>query len=369
MLIIYRGCIMIKDKKGVISVSVIYSFFLIFCLLLILIMTTYTNNRVNFKLLKNDIKKVFITKKPVNKVTLESKIDSYSKTPLADDLSNTVSEYLKNESSDKNYISFGVIKNDTNHDNVGKKMIWRIIRINGDGSIRLIYNESIGSAPFNNENSDAVYTGYMFSPNVRNGLSTNSKVKETIDKWYEANLKNTVYEQYISPSIFCVNRNAYTTPSRAASAFGFGTDEQYFEDHTRLENFKCDSNFDRFDTRINYEGLTESDSPKGNGALTYMIGLLTATEASKISTTVRGTTGTWTLSPSHYNSSGAYVYYASSSLESKNVKDADAAIRPVISIKADTEIIDKTDSNYGTQTNPFVVATNQGTFDTGGVCS
>lgn len=364
MLIIYRGCIMIKDKKGIISVSVIYSFFLIFCLLLILIMTTYTNNRVNFKLLKNDIKKVFITKKPVNKVTLKSKIDSYSKTPLADDLSTTVSEYLKNESSDKNYISFGVIKNDTIHDNVGKKMIWRIIRINGDGSIRLIYNESIGSASFNNENNDAVYTGYMFSPNVRNGLSTNSNVKGIIDDWYEANLKDTVYEQYISPSIFCVNRNAYTTPSRAASAFGFGTDEQYFEDHTRLENFKCDSNFDRFDTRINYEGLTESDSPKGNGALTYMIGLLTATEASKISTTVRGNTRTWTLSPSHYNS-GAYVYYASSFLESKDVKEV-GDIRPVISIKADTPIIHDTD---GTSGNPFVVATNQGDFGNGGVCS
>lgn len=361
MLIIYRGCIMIKDKKGVISVSVIYSFFLIFCLLLILIMTTYTNNRVNFKLLKNDIKKVFITKKPVNKVTLESKIDSYSKTTLADDLSNTVSEYLKNESSDKNYISFGVIKNGTN---AGKKMIWRIIRINGDGSIRLIYNESIGSAPFNNENSDAVYTGYMFSPNVRNGLSTNSKVKETIDKWYEDNLKDTVYEQYISPSIFCVNRNAYTTPSRAASAFGFGTDEQYFEDHTRLENFKCDSNFDRFDTRINYEGLTESDSPKGNGALTYMIGLLTATEVNKISLNVRGDEETWTLSPSYYNSK-AFTYYAGPSLESKDVEE-EGDIRPVISIKADTPIISNTN---GTSGNPFVVATNQGTFDTGGVCS
>ena len=94
MLIIYRGCIMIRDKKGVISVSVIYSFFLIFCLLLILIMTTYTNNRVNFKLLKNDIKKVFITKKPVNKVTLESKItgSGYNYSSLDDDLGE--SKYL-----------------------------------------------------------------------------------------------------------------------------------------------------------------------------------------------------------------------------------------------------------------------------------
>lgn len=355
MLIIYRGCIMIKDKKGVISVSVIYSFFLIFCLLLILIMTTYTNNRVNFKLLKNDIKKVFITKKPVNKVTLKSKItgSGYNYSSLDDDLGE--SKYLTNNSS--NYIYFGV-------KSTGEKMLWRIIRINGNGSIRLIYNDSIGNGQFNVSNNDAVYTGYMYSPNVRNGLSTNSKVKKTIDEWYEANLKDTVYEQYISPSIFCVNRNAYTTSSRAASAFGFGTDEQYFEDYNHFVNFKCDSNFDRFDTRINYEGLTESDSPKGNGALTYMIGLLTATEASKISTTVRGTTGTWTLSPSYYNSK-AFTYYAGPSLESKDVEE-EGDIRPVISIKADTPIISNTN---GTSGNPFVVATNQGTFDTGGVCS
>ena len=314
MLIIYRGCIMIRDKKGVISVSVIYSFFLIFCLLLILIMTTYTNNRVNFKLLKNDIKKVFISSKSVNTVTLKSKItgSGYNYSSLDDDLGE--SKYLTNNSS--NYIYFGV-------KNTGEKMLWRIIRINGDvngdGSIRLIYND-------------------------------------------------TIYEQYISPSIFCVNRNSYTSESKSTSSYGFGQDTQYFLDHRSFGSFKCDSNSDRFDTRINYEGLSDN-TIQGNGALTYMIGLLTASEASKISTTVRGTTGTWTLSPSHYNSSGAYVYYANSSNVNYKQVSTSGGIRPVISIKADTEIVDKADTNYGKQANPFILATNQGTFDTGGVCS
>lgn len=363
MLIIYRGCIMIRDKKGVISVSVIYSFFLIFCLLLILIMTTYTNNRINFKLLKNDIKKVFISSKSVNTVTLKSKItdSGYNYSSLDDDLGE--SKYLTNNSS--NYIYFGV-------KNTGEKMLWRIIRINGDvngdGSIRLIYNDSIGNGQFNVSNNDAVYTGYMFSPNVRNGLTTDSKVKETIDSWYKDNLKNTIYEQYISPSIFCVNRNSYTSESKSTSSYGFGQDTQYFLDHRSFGSFKCDSNSDRFDTRINYEGLSDN-TIQGNGALTYMIGLLTASEASKISTTVRGTTGTWTLSPSHYNSSGAYVYYANSSNVNYKQVSTSGGIRPVISIKADTEIVDKADTNYGKQANPFILATNQGTFDTGGVCS
>lgn len=54
MHIIFRGCIM--NKKGFISTAALYSFFLVFCLLLILIMTTYTNNRVNYKMVKNDAK-------------------------------------------------------------------------------------------------------------------------------------------------------------------------------------------------------------------------------------------------------------------------------------------------------------------------
>ena len=78
MLIIYRGCIMINrlNKKGVISISVIYSFFLIFCLLLVLILTTYTNNRINFKMLKNDIKKKYISSEEVTTSLIGSKIDT-----------------------------------------------------------------------------------------------------------------------------------------------------------------------------------------------------------------------------------------------------------------------------------------------------
>lgn len=55
MLIIFRGCIM--NRKGFISTAALYSFFLVFCMLLILIMTTYTNNRVNYKSVKIGAKK------------------------------------------------------------------------------------------------------------------------------------------------------------------------------------------------------------------------------------------------------------------------------------------------------------------------
>ena len=144
-------------------------------------------------------------------------------------------------------------------------------------------------------------------------------------------------------------------------------DTQYFEDYNKsFSDFKCDDTSDRFDTRINYETLSTLN---GNGALTYMVGLLTAAEAKKISTSVRGTGETWTLSPGYYNS-GAYTYYASGSSVNTLRVDSARRIRPVISIKADTQLVKKTDSNYGSSSNPFIIATNQSDFasGTGSVC-
>lgn len=50
------GVLMMK-KNGFISISIIYSFFVVFMLLLLLIMQTYVNNRFNFNIYKNDIRK------------------------------------------------------------------------------------------------------------------------------------------------------------------------------------------------------------------------------------------------------------------------------------------------------------------------
>ncbi len=61
-------------------------------------------------------------------------------------------------------------------DNAGKDMYWRIIRVNGDGTFRLIYDgtvahsnseksedRQIGYSGFNNEYDDNTYIGYMYS--------------------------------------------------------------------------------------------------------------------------------------------------------------------------------------------------------------
>jgi len=63
-----------SNKKGFISISIIYSFFIIFMLFLVLIMSTYVNNRFKFNVYKNDIKKKLIDNPEV--ITLSDQVIS-----------------------------------------------------------------------------------------------------------------------------------------------------------------------------------------------------------------------------------------------------------------------------------------------------
>ena len=54
-----------------------------------------------------------------------------------------------------NYVKFG-------KDSSGNDIVWRIVRINEDGSIRLITQNSVGSSEFNTNYNDNAYVGYMY---------------------------------------------------------------------------------------------------------------------------------------------------------------------------------------------------------------
>ena len=103
---------------------------------------------------------------------------------------------------------------------------WRIVRINGDGSIRMIYDGTtthenndnstdkiIGKSWFNISRDDNAYMGYMYgtpgsSTYEETHRNTNSSaVKDYIDTWYENNLKDTESERYLSDNIFCNDRS------------------------------------------------------------------------------------------------------------------------------------------------------------------
>ena len=247
---------------------------------------------------------------------------------------------------------------------------WRILRVNGDGSIRIIYDgtsphangesstdRQIGTSAYNSSRNDNAYVGYMYGTT---GASTyeethaninNSTIKIKVDAWYEENMKDTEYEQYISDTLFCNDR------SFRSSNTGTGTGDSYTLYRTASTgtggvNLKCAQQNDRF---------TVNDESVGNGALTYPVGLLTSDEAylaGFYNTTNLGYylyTGNtyWTMSPYRFSGSyGAYVLRVDSTgyVSSNSSVNVSLGVRPVLSLKSGS-----LKSGQGTILDPYTV--------------
>ena len=160
---------------------------------------------------------------------------------------------------------------------------WRIIRINEDGTIRLIYQGtsanttgtgtqlqtstfSIDSSTYNN-----AYVGYMYTLNEVHGLGTDSGIKKLLDNWYRDNLATNYGDKIDGNAGFCGDRTPY-------SGTGLGTTNTYYAAYNRLRSNKQPS----FECTNDSDLYTTSGSEQGNKALTYPIGLITADEIAYI---------------------------------------------------------------------------------------
>lgn len=171
--------------------------------------------------------------------------------------------YYYRGSVENNYVSFA-------------GMTWRIIRINGDGSVRVILNGTTGTTTqFNNYYYDNTYVGYMYgTPNSSTYEETHKNIndsilKKNIDTWYENNLKSN-YSSYLADSGFCGDRSTLTTNKEA----GIGNATTYFNGYIRVTtnspSLKCPQTNDFY---------TLKSSSVGNKSLQYAIATLTVDEA------------------------------------------------------------------------------------------
>ena len=248
---------------------------------------------------------------------------------------------------------------------------WRIIRINEDGTLRLIYQgesanttgtgTQIGTSTFSINSrtyNDNAYVGYMYKIGSLRGTSTESGIKKVVDDWYEANIKGTEYENSISTETgFCGDRTPSTSNSSINNSGGTGTTTTYYAPYIRLNKneqptFECSNDSDLY---------TVKGSSKGNKALTYPVGLITADEVAYAGG-VYGSNNTsyylytgqnyWTMSPSYFSSGGARVFivYSNGNLSSFNVRGS-YGVRPVINLKADVQIT----GGNGSSDSPFEI--------------
>ena len=246
---------------------------------------------------------------------------------------------------------------------------WRIIRINGDGSIRMIYqgtsaNETgtgteIQTSAFNSSDNNNMYVGFKYTSGQVHGTGTNSTILNTLNNWYASNLADGA--EYLDGNAgFCGDRTPSTSSSSTNGLGGTGTTETYYGAYIRLYNkgtsdsnpsLQCDSQ----------DVYTTTDSSTGNKSLQYPIGLVTADEAALTGITHNNAnTGSylytgeyyWTMSPRSFSVSITYVFavIGDGSLGLGNVNWTTYGVRPVINLKSAIAI-----TGSGTTSDPFKV--------------
>ena len=253
----------------------------------------------------------------------------------------------------------------------GQPLYWRIVRINGDGSIRLIYNgtntATTGdstmintSQAFNTSSSNNAYVGYMYKSEEVHGLVESSDIKKELDEWYSNNLSKNA-DKIDGNAGFCGDRTSTTTYGEAPNnTGGTGTTTTYYGAQYRLyinkiPTFKCTY---EDASGVKQDLYTTNGSSKGNGKLTYPIGLITADEVAfaggvyserNRSYYLYTNTYYWTMSPHSFGSSTAYVFTVNSNgnLNYTYVTSTND-VRPVINLKSAIAI-----SGEGSTDKPF----------------
>lgn len=271
---------------------------------------------------------------------------------------------------------------------------WRIVRVTGDGSIKLVlYNENSGycningsnfgfaryngfsyASEFNLNSSYNSYIGYMYSNKANSTDYSESHLNDKdstiltrLKAWYDNNFTDQE-KRLLADVIWCndkriVNDTAYNPYNvNSLKATGVKSDATYYQTTKRLNPFTeavpsalCGGNDNAISKFTSYSNLKN-----------YKIGLLTADEVALAgSTTNSNSTNNsyylysnatsnsyWTMSPAYFDGNNAYMWIVNSngSLTTARVNSSNIAIRPVIALLPTVNII-----GAGTSTNPYVV--------------
>ena len=272
---------------------------------------------------------------------------------------------------DNNWVKFG-------KDSTGKDIYWRIIRINGDGSIRMIYlgttaptestkvvmtgtGTQIGTSEFNSSTDKAEYVGYMYTSGQQYGTSTDSTIKTTIDNWYAGTtLKDNPLVS--KDQIFCNDRSPSSTQTAAWTSTGWYSYGAYGRlVSNKTPTLKCPTASDKFTV----------NARNGNGALIYPVGFITADEVAMAGGVYGQENKTfylysnqnyWSMSPRYYYGydAGANEFYINSAGNLKDSRvDNSYGVRPVVSLSSKAKL-----SGSGTYNDVYTVVGGNSTEDT-----
>lgn len=296
------------------------------------------------------------------------------------------------------YYFRGVIKN--NYVQFANKC-WRIVRINGNGSVKLVlnndntsgdanpcatvvssksafahYSGSTNSTQFNGNRDDNTYVGLMYGTiSATNYASAHANINKStiltnLETWYKNNLAS--YESKLADTIWCNDKSTFTTfrnGSTYGTGLGYGTNRTGYGAYNRIYGGDTSvyANPSMICPNDNNGGklskFTVGDTINGNGNLTYKVGLLTADEAafagfvngkSNYSTYLQENTdnqGWQTLTSCYFDGEYAMNFYVGVGSLSYTTVTSYLALRPAISLISATTI----SGGSGTSEDPYVI--------------
>ena len=302
----------------------------------------------------------------------------------------TASEALLASTEDDygtSYYFRGAVKN--NYVEFANKC-WRIVRVGGDGSVKLIlhndnkagvanpcdaannsasaafarYSGETYKSEFNTNTDDNAYVGFKYGTVGASGYASahantnNSTILTNLETWYTNNLKT--YESVIDDNVWCndktnVTDETYDPWNYTPNGLGYAKNVTYYGATQRL---------------VSTSGSAGGTGPslKCNGELSKInskVGLITADELAlagyayaKNNTTTylqENATDTywWSLSPYFFNGDGACVWrvYGGSGGFGNYYVNRTGGVRPSISLKSTTNV-----TGEGTSSSPYIIS-------------
>ena len=267
---------------------------------------------------------------------------------------------------------------------------WRIVRVGGDGSVKLIlhndnttgaanpcdsannnasaafarYSGTTDTSAFNLSYNDNAYVGFKYGAegsstyDATHANTNNSTILTNLETWYTNNLKT--YESVIDDTVWCndktnVTDTSYDPWSITPNGLGYAKNVTYYGATQRL---------------VGTSGSAGGTGPslKCNGELSKInskVGLITADElalagyAYNISNTTtylqENATDTywWSLSPYNFNGVNACVWsvFGSNGYFGSDGVNFASGVRPSISLKSTTNV-----TGEGTSSTPYIIS-------------
>ena len=267
---------------------------------------------------------------------------------------------------------------------------WRIVRVGGDGSVKLIlhndntakaanpcnsannsttaafarYSGTTYTSRFNTNYDDNAYVGFKYGTASASTYAdthantNNSTILTNLETWYTNNLKT--YADTIADTVWCNDKTNVTDTSYdpwgwTPNGYGYGKNVTYYGATQRLVNtngsaggtgprLKCNGELNKINSKV---GLITADelafagyAYTKNNKTTYLKENATDTEW-------------WSLSPDDFSGSGALVWYVIGGIGyfGYNYVGNTYGLRPSISISSDTTI----SGGSGTSEDPYII--------------